>query len=557
MADRMLSFAVFDEHGPWRDFPLRHAYLFGPDDAPIQSQVTLENGVVRAARMGGEAAGLALQFPVFSSSGPGDRLLGRLTLRTCLLPPRVEPYLLSLELARRRIMMILNALEQWGLFDLPAEHAVMRRLEEARHLFAHALVVQRDAADGAHAGLSIEADRAARRSLSLGVEAGELLTLLQADRGLRARFTGELYARAAEQHAESIAADRVLPEGAVKSSDAVGVVLQPPPAVGCVVNPAQFSESLAGAAAEVCDFVSVPMRWSDLEPGEGKYSFARTDKWIEWAVRSAKLPVWGGPILDFRPACVPEWLYIWEHDYETLRELVYEHIKQVVTRYRRTVSRWTVVSGLHVNEAFGMPLERMMDLTRLAVLLVRKLQPSARVQVEVSQPWGEHYAWNRRSIPPLAYAEMIGQAGIAVDALALKLQMGQPDQGRSVRDLLVLSDLLDRYAELDRPIVVSAIGVPSRPLGEGGPDDPGLWHGPWTPDQQRDWLVRAVTVAASKPYVVGVCWQDLCDGAGADMPEGGLLTEPGRAKPAAGALAELRRAFRAQQSPLEPLLADL
>ena len=533
----MLRFAVLDD----RDFVLRHAHVFGADDAPLAAQVAYSGGVIECTKAGADAAGLALQFPV---SAPGRGLLGELTLRTCLLPPRLEPYLLTLELARRRIMMVLNKLEQWGLFDLPADNPAMKQFEEARHQFAVALVAQRER--GKTGVIPPEADRTARASLFLAVEAGERLAQIDAERQLRGRFSGESYARTAAHQAQSIAADRVLPEGAVKSSDSTGVVLQAPPQVGCAVNPEKFSEPLAAAATAVCDFVSIPMRWSDMEPTEGRYSFAKTDKWIEWGVRTAKVPVWGGPILDFRAPCVPEWLFIWEHDYETLRELVYEHIKQIVTRYRRTVSRWTVASGLHVNQGFALALERMMDLTRLSVLLVKKLQPGAKVQVEVSQPFGEHYATNRRSIPPLAYADMIGQAGIAIDALGIKLQVGQPGHGRSARDLLVLSDILDRYAQFDRPVVVSAIGAPSARLGDGGPEDPGTWRGDWTPEHQRDWLLQVAAVAAAKPYVVGVCWQDLYDDPRADMPMGGLLTDTGAPKPAAAALAELRRALRAQ-----------
>lgn len=541
----MLSFAVFDDSGPARQWPLRHAYLFGPDEIPVPGQIGFEDGIIRCQKSGPEAAGLALQFSVDAPEDSGSGPLGSLTLRTCLLPVRAEPYLLSLELARHRIMLFLNKLEQWGLFDLPAEHPVIRRFEEARHMFARALVAQRNGSAG---GLSPRADQWARKALAIGIDAGEHLALLHADRQLRARFSGEVFTRAAEQHADSIAADRVLPEGAVKSPESVGIVLQQPASIGCAVNPAQFTDQISQAAGSMCDFISIPMRWIDMEPGEGVYSFTRTDKWIEWAVRQAKAPVWGGPILDFRPASVPEWLYIWEHDYETLRELVYEHIKHIVTRYRRTVSRWTVASGLHVNEGFTMALERMMDLTRMSVLLVRKLQPSARIQVEVSQPWGEHFATNRKSIPPLAYAEMIGQAGIAIDALALRLQIGQPAQGRSTRDLMALSDLLDRYAELDKPLVVSALGVPSRAIE--GPDaaDPGFWRAPWTPELQREWLMQAVSIAASKPYVLAVCWQDLYDAPSADMPSGGLLTDAGAPKPAAERFSELRRAFKAHRT---------
>ncbi len=562
----MLTFAVFDDAGPVRSFPLRQAFLFGSDDLAVSAEIAFEDGLIRCRKGTNEAAGLSLQFRVdLAGDGGGpSRPVGVFALRTCLLPERDHPYLLTLELARHRIMLVLNKLEQWGLFDLAADHPAMAKFERARHRFAEALVAQRSSNGRTINGFSPEADRAAREALALGVDAAEQLTMVQADRSLRARFTGELYAKAAQQHAESIAAERVMPEGAVKSRDGIGVVLQQPPIIGSAVNPSQFAEPIAQQAAALCDFISVPMRWVEMEPTEGRYSFARTDKWIEWAVRTAKVPVVAGPIVDFRSACVPEWLYIWEHDYETLRELVYEHIKQVVTRYRRTVPRWTVVSGLHLAEGLSLSLERVMDLTRIAVLLVRKLQPAAKVQVEIAQPWGEYFASSRRSIPPTVYAEMLGQAGIAVDAVALKLHVGQPLPGRSTRDLMSLSAILDRYAELDRPLMVSALGAPSKPADAPGaavvpapagggtgapPDDPGFWRAPWSPDRQAEWLAQAVAIAASKPFVHSVCWQDLTDAAlPGEAPGCGLLTESGAPKPAAARFAELRKALHARRS---------
>jgi hypothetical protein len=307
-----------------------------------------------------------------------------------------------------------------------------------------------------------------------------------------------------------------------------------------------------------------------MEPTEGKYAFAKTDKWIEWAVRTAKIPVHAGPLVDFRELCVPEWLYIWENDYETLRELVYEHVKTLVTRYRKTVTRWTVCSGLHVNESFPMTLERMMDLTRICALTVKKLQPTAKVQIEVARPWGEYFAASKRSMPPRIYCDMVHAAGIAADAISLRVQMGQPTPGpggRGTRDLMAISDLLDRYAELDKPLCIT-IGAPSQPVPMPAPsprgpsavvDEPGWWRSPWSPASQQQWLREVARVCASKPYVVGVCWQDLYDmppsqaaqmrGGGMEMPFGGLLTDQGAPKPAAMAMAEFRKLLLSGTAP--------
>ncbi|MEX2217715.1 MAG: endo-1,4-beta-xylanase [Phycisphaerales bacterium] len=583
----MLSFAVFDERGPAKGWPLRRAYLFtSADEVPVPGEVRAEDGFIRCSKAGTESAGLALLFPVELppppspplDGRPAQGLLGEVVLRTSLLPEREEPYLLTLELARHRIMLVLNKLEEWQLFDLPADHAVMRQFEQARAEFTAALVAMCHRENGKPDPASmLEADRASRRALSLAIEASEKLALLHADRQLKGRLDGSLFEQASSK-ADGLASDRVMSEGAAKNPDDVGVVLPQPPMIGCAVQPAQFSEPLAKVVSVACDFVSMPMRWSGMEPTEGTYAFAKTDKWIEWAVRTAKIPVVGGPLIDFREIAVPEWLYIWEHDYETLRELVYEHIKTVVTRYRRTVTRWTVCSGLHVNQGFSLTLERMMDLTRICALLVRKLQPAAKVQIEISQPWGEYLAGNKRAMPPKLYAEMIPQAGINIDALGLRLQMGRGDQGRTTRDLMALSDLLDRYATLDKPIAITAAGVPSELVaappavppaspprnsveapeppdgGETGatrsaepPSDPGYWRAPWSADTQARWVREALSICAAKPYVHSICWQDLYDSPEGEMPAGGLMGEGGAIKPAATALAELRRLIRGVQ----------
>jgi hypothetical protein len=71
---------------------------------------------------------------------------------------------------------------------------------------------------------------------------------------------------------------------------------------------------------------------------------------------------------------------------------------------------------------------------------------------------------SRRSIPPLLYAEAVLQSNLPIDAIGLKLQMGHAEPGLSSRDLMAMSALLDRYAMFDKPVCVSALGVPSQPI---------------------------------------------------------------------------------------------
>jgi hypothetical protein len=579
----MLSFVVFDHtsgagvaHADW---PLRHAYVFGADDVPVQADVRFADGVIRCEKRSGESAGLCLQFPVDPAAdaplpGTDGAGLGPLTVQTCLLPDRDKPYLLSLELARHRLMMILNKLEDWALFDLPPDHPAIATFERARRAFTAAVVAQGDApppgSPEAAAGLpySAAADRLARQALSLAMEAGELLTHTQARVQLQKRLTGELAAAAAKIAAPPNAlTDHEAAESRNALLGNVGVILPTPPQIGVAISPEAFGAGVTKAAQLCSDFICMPMRWVDMEPTEGKYLFGKTDRWIEWAVRTARLPIVAGPLVDFRRGNVPEWLYIWEHDYETLRELVYEHVKTLVTRYRRTIHTWTLCSGLHVGSNFALSFEQVMDLTRLVVMIVRKLHPSGKVQVQIDQPWGEYYASSPRSIPPMMYAEMIQQAGIGIDLVALRVEMGQPEEGRSTRDLMAFSAMLDKYASLDRPIALAAVGCPSRPpeaesLGLDRQFDPGFLRHPWSPASQVSWMTQALAVAAAKPFVHSVCWHELYE---PQTPSAnhytGLIDAGGAAKPSLWRLGEIRKAVKDKQQilnlPAAPTLGAL
>lgn len=555
----MFSFVVFHGDTPGPAFGLRNAYMVGPDGIGIGTEVTQgEDGVIWCDPAERASAGLSLQVPLrdieqLKASEDGQEplpKLGDLSLRTCLLPARERPYLLSLELARHRIMFFLNKLEDWALFDLPADDPIMQQFERARLTFTRALVAEGSGGgSGPSGGHTVEADRLAWRALVLAIDAGEQLAVRDAARDMPPRLDGTGYEEAVEAYVNA-SGDRPPANVPIIVQNSLGVTLPGRPVIGCSVSPARSSEALQRFVASSCDFVHLPMRWIDMEPQEGAYSFANTDRWIEWAVRKAKLPVFAGPVIDFRTEDAPDWIYIWENDYETLRELVYEHVKSIVTRYRRTVSRWTVASGLHVNSNFRMSYEQILDLTRLCVLLVKKLQPSAKVQIEIDEIWGEHYAVSRQSIPPVLYADTVCQAGIPVDAFAVRLTMGMPRRGCAARDLMEISSILDRYAALERPIMVTACGVPSTTRSVAQSEqfaEPGFWRAPWSDQMQSAWLANVASVVLAKPFVHGMCWAELADAPGADAGLG-LVKDTAAAKPAMDRFAGIRRSLVAGQS---------
>jgi len=508
----MLRFAVFNQDGPASEWLIKHAHVVATDGSIVPGEVRFEDGFITCQREEEGSTAFGMLYETES--------LGATWLQTCLLPASDRPYLLSLELARHRLMQYLVKAEQWLLTDLPADDPISVRFEEARSTYTAALV-----AGGGAGDFNVEQARLARKALELGLQAGEMLAERAATNTLNARLA------------------------MVKEADR-----RRQQWLGVGVAPDRFAEPLCKVVAGSFDFINAPMRWTDLEPEEGTYAFARTDRWVEWAVLKAKLPVVGGPLIDFRPGCTPDWLSIWEHDYETLRDLVFEHVKLVVKRYRKAVSRWTVVSGIHCNDSFTLSLEQVVDLTRTAVLAVRRLQPNARITVELEHPWSVTRSVNKATIPAHLYAELLAQAEIDVDALGLRVQMGSPTLGGVSRDMLSVSGMLDHFAAFERPIAITAASVPSCPPAAGEPHlDPGYVNEPWSEQSQASWLAKFVTCALGKPYVSSVCWQSLYDvPSPGELPMGGLISAQGVPKQAMSRALAVRRMLhgvKAAQAP--------
>lgn len=565
----MLRFAVIEEPEGGESGPrvwLRHAHVVAQGDVAVPATITRSPGMITCEKQAPGSGALALQVAVgaggvvgvgvVGQGGGGGAGTGVMTLRTCLLPEREAPYLLVLELARHALLMLLNKQEEWALFTASGEEAAVRGVGEAGELFTAALVASRAEGGVYTAG----AERAAWRALESAVAAGERLALLHAQSQHRRRSSGELARLVAHPLPALAVTDHEARRGRAALLGAPGVSLTESPRVGARVNTGVFSGELCELAAGSLDFITVPMRWVEMEPTESKYAFAATDRWIEWAVTRARLPVHAGPLIDFHPRSMPEFLYIWEHDYETLLEVCLEHVKTLVTRYRRTVQTWVVCSAVQCGGGVRLSPEQAMDLTRRTVQLTRKLHPQGRVVVEVAQPWGEYTAGPRggRAVPPMAYVELLGQMQVNPDALGVRVQMGQAEGGRSARGLMDLAAMLDRLAEFDRPIAVTSLGVPSRegPVGNGAESmAPGHWRGGWSPQVQAEWLWRVGGLMASMPYVQSICWQDLFEPDGpagavngpvgaAEMAWGGLASGSGVGKPALEAMRRLRASLR-------------
>jgi len=301
------------------------------------------------------------------------------------------------------------------------------------------------------------------------------------------------------------------------------------------------------------DYAVLPMRWKQIQPHEHTFDTAPLDEWVDLLTKK-RLPIIAGPLIDLTDDEVPDWMFMWEHDFDTMRELAYEYVQKVVTRYRKSVSVWNVCAGLHTNSVFTLSFEQIIELTRLLVAQVKTLLPSARTLVTVKFPFGEHHARSRASVPPMLYAEMVAQSGINFEAFGLEYEMGVASPGMYTRDLFQFSSMLDKFSTLGRPLFLTSLNVPGRATPDPhdrseGKLDPilaGKWKRPWDPDLQAEWLAAAYRIALSKPYIESIAWGNLAD-ISPSLPAGGLLDDMLKPKPSFNRLQEMREQFHSWQ----------
>jgi hypothetical protein len=167
--------------------------------------------------------------------------------------------------------------------------------------------------------------------------------------------------------------------------------------------------------------------------------------------------------------------------------------------------------------------------------------------LELKQPFGEHCATAKHSLPAVTFLEKVIHEGIRIDAVGVQLLFGVRELGRHARDIAQISSLLDRFFLHEIPVLISALGVPSRVVDRKA----GHIRGSWTPETQSRWVSRIFAVAMSKPFVESVFWADLVDHEGADVPATGLIDDNGRPKPALNRLVGIRKRLKQPLGPLK------
>ena len=470
-----MKFQVFKNGKVVDKFALCGAYLFGTDGIGVRrAQLIFKNGLIECKKPNMETAGMALLWRVDG--------FGKVLLPTTCLPERERPYNLNVEIARARLMQIINKREDWSFFN--GLEGLRDISEEAQHLFIRAI---QNISDGPSA--SILADESLKKALVFS----EQLAIKQAESSFNTRGKNHGFGRGC---------------------------------LGCKIDPRQIGNPrYVKRLVELFGSAMIPINWAQIESHKGSYDFSTIDACLD-VLTQKKLAIAAGPLLCFSKGYLPKWLLRSSVGFEKIRETAYQFVSQVVARYSGIVRAWCVVSGLNVFNHFGFRFEQVLEMTRAANMAVKAASDKALKIIEISNPWGEYYATAPNSIPPLVYMDMVVQSGINFDAFGLQMHFGKNQAGMHVRDMMQVSAVLDLFGPIAKPLYITDVAVPSQ-SGDGLYDGKvaGIWHQEWDQSRQAQWIEQFYGIALSKPFVDSVTYSNLADTEDGPIANGGLLTD--------------------------------
>lgn len=470
------------------------AYMTGPDQIPWTCRTRLHDGELIVERHVSDSGKFHIPWLVEGH--------GRFMLATATLMQRDRPYQLAVELARGKINQVRNQLADWQSIGLAVPGKVDAALHKGLEALAHAVTNQDDAARAA--GL-------AQKAIVLALDAADLLVAGYTDQALAARH------RSGQKLRTLLAAN---------------------------LGRHTLDMPLAAYYLKAFNAAQVPISWRSVEATESVCQWEQTDRQIA-ACRQHELTVCAGPLLRLDAGGVPDWLYLWEGDFDSILSFISEFVEQAVKRYRGQVDEWQCAARVNVGEDLSLSEEQRLRLTARVIELTHQLDPKTPLIVRFDQPWAEYMGRTAPDFSPLHFADALVRSGLKLAGVGIEINMGYQPGGSYPRDRLEFSRLLDLWAYLGLPLHVTLAvpgGEASVPGARGHLSPlPQALPGGWSPENQAAWIKHYVPLLMSKPSVHGICWNQLMDGDAEELNFGGLFDAAGNPKPGLTSLIGLRR----------------
>lgn len=474
---------------------LEHIHMCGPDDLPWFSRAYFSGDQLIVERNEDDSGRVFVPWRIGESTP--------VLINTSTLVERDRPYILEVELARGMLNNLRNQLAQWESMGLAVNKSLMNGVLKATSDFSRAATTQDEPASAADS---------ANRSLANTI-------------ALMSDLTDEYVRQATAQR-------RAQPRS-LTSWFGVNLGSQVP------------TPAVARQVVNTFNMVSLPLNWRLIEAVEGRRNWDDADAQFDWAL-SVGLRISAGPLLELDDRGVPDWTYLWEGDFASLLGFMLDHVRAVVERYRGRVHLWQVAARMTHGHALGLGEEARLQLAAKAIHTVRQLDPTTPLVVTFDQPWAEYLASEQLDLAPLHFADALVRADLGLSGIGLEVNWGYHPGGTVQRGPLAMSRLIDSWALLDLPLLVT-LTMPSAANDDlkanskvrviaGANSD--ISH-----ESQCYWIDKHVPLLLAKNAVQIVLWNQLSDATPHHYPHSGLFDAENKPKPALESLKRIREQF--------------
>ena len=335
---------------------IERAYVSGMDDLPWQTKSQWSDGQLLVRRA--EADSGTFHIP-WRTNGQSERMLATATLMD-----RDVPYILPVEIARGTVHRLRNQSATWQSLGLSVDSQVSSLLREALEQLSLATTQRADL---------VAADEHAQQAIERALAAGRRLSVLYAEQSLAIQKRNE-----------------------VKTTSLFGVNL----------GSAPLDEGVLKQITSTFDTAILPLCWREVEQHEGTRDWKVYDRQLEWC-RAHGLKICGGPLVQLDRSAIPDWLYLWEGDYENLLSFTADYIRAAVTRYRGRIQLWQCAARLNVADVFSLSEEQRLRLAVLAIEATQQADPRSPVVLTIDQPCAEFMSESECDLSPLYFADAL------------------------------------------------------------------------------------------------------------------------------------------------------
>ena len=286
--------------------------------------------------------------------------------------------------------------------------------------------------------------------------------------------------------------------------------------------------------------ITLLLGWKYVQPEPSLFNWEYLEQvWNPAIVHRRGLALYAHAINWFKPDWHVLPAYLYQVPKSEFPQIVYEHVAEIVHRWAPYIHTYELVNEPFWTEAhaFALTLEEMVHICHATALAIRDTLPDARLEINFAEV--SRLASYR--IRPLEFLDALERAGVPYDVIGLQAlencyTVTHPPKFFRAKTLAGIIQTIHRYAQVGKPLHISALCAPSEVPPTKPPSYFRLPYGPWDETKQAHYLDAAYTLLFAEEEVEGITWWCPVDGRLAFVPGGGLLRQDLTPKPSYWAL---------------------